>query len=117
MREEDRNHADEGEEIADDDEVATGFIEIAGATKDRIADEAAEDIAENSGEEDSGGEEGRFLEIELIAVNEEGWDPGEVEPEGPAVAEIDDRDGKHAAGQGEPRDWFLLLDCAKGERR
>ena len=56
----------------------------------------------DAGEEDRRREQRRAAQIQLVAVQEVRRNPGEEEPQRPAVAEVDERDGQHPRGQRAP---------------
>src|SRR5712692_7031506 len=108
LHEEDRRQADERAQQAADDDVAPRHREIAGELEHPVADHAAHGVADDAREQHRRGEQRRALEVEVVRVLQIERDPAQIEPESPAVAEIDDGGGHHARYQPPPRHTGFL---------
>src|SRR5579883_3628617 len=87
--EEERQGEGEAAEEAEHDDVAPGAADAPPSPQHQIAREAANRVADEPGEEHARREVGRALEVEPVGMDEEGRDPVDVDPENPAIAEID----------------------------
>src|SRR5258706_15978633 len=88
---------------------------MAAPAESRIAEAAAEGAAANAAEEVPRREERRVLQVQLKILHEERRNPAEEQPQGPTVAEIDDRHRQDAARQFQPR--HLSPRCSASRRR
>ncbi len=95
------------------DQVAARFLPIVRPLEDAVADDAAQEVTQHASEKNTGGKKRRVVEVQVVAVQEKLRYPGEKKPQRPAVAEIDHRHRKHAAGQPEKRDALGLMVRAR----
>ena len=63
----------------------------------------AEQLGEKPGEQQCHVKECRFLDLDTIVFLQQGRHPGHKQPAGPALAEIDDHQRRHAGNQASPR--------------
>ncbi len=117
MREQDGDGRGQRTEKAENHEVAARLFAVAGGAEDAVADDAAERVAQDAGEENSGGEKCGVAEVEPVAVQEKRGYPGEIKPERPAVAKIDYGDREHAAREAAPGHGLFFLFGAGGVGR
>ena len=103
LDEEQRQQEHQRAEEAADDDVAARLGEVAGRLQDAVADDAADGVAEHAARGDDRRGPRRARQAQMMTLLEELRDPAQEQPEGPAVAEIDDRRRHHARHQAPPR--------------
>ena len=78
-------------------------LQAPGAAQQVVGGHPADQLGEKPGEQQCHVKECRFLDLDTIIFLQQGRHPGHKQPAGPALAEIDDHQRRHAGDQAPPR--------------